>query len=132
MVFGDFNQVLGQAEKRGGILVTYSQIQRFQEAVQENELPDLGFMKHEFTWTKNQAGDNSIQERLDRALATIDWKDAFPKAVVHHFQRYRSDHCPIMVNILGEKKSRRKKPHIYKFEEMWLQDNECKNVVNIS
>ncbi|RYR34855.1 hypothetical protein Ahy_A10g049901 [Arachis hypogaea] len=41
------------------------------------------------TWSNNQVGEANIQERLDRAVATIDWKEAFPKAVVKHLQRYR-------------------------------------------
>ena len=47
--------------------------------MQVNKQLDLGFVEHAFTWTNGQAGDNNIQERLDRDIATIDWKEAFQK-----------------------------------------------------
>lgn len=102
MVFGDFNQVLGQVEKNGGNPITYSQVQGFQEAIQTNKLLDLGFAGHDFTWTNGQAGESNIQKRLDKALATINWKDVFPKAVIHHLRYYKSNHCPLLVDILRE------------------------------
>ena len=129
MVFGDFNQILGQSEKSGGNPMTYTQVQGFQEALQINELLNLGFVGHAFAWTNGQANDSNIQERLDRAVATIDWKEAFPKAVVQHLQRYKSDHCPILVDILGESMKKHRKPHIYRFEEVWLQNLECEKVI---
>ncbi|RYR06927.1 hypothetical protein Ahy_B05g074243 [Arachis hypogaea] len=130
MVFGDFNQVLEQKKKKGRLTVTFTQTRGFQEALQLNQLLDLGFVGHSFTWTNNQPGDSNVQERLDRAVATIDWQEAFPEAVVQHLQRYRSDHCPILVDVAGTKVRRRKRPHLFRFEEMWLKRAECKEIVS--
>ncbi|XLR25102.1 hypothetical protein S83_053002 [Arachis hypogaea] len=130
LVFGDFNQILEQKEKTGGLPVTYSQMKGFQEVLQMNQLLDLGFVGHSFTWTNNQPGEMNIQERLDRAVATIDWKEAFPETIVRHLQRYRSDHCPLLIDVTGqENKRRRNRPNIFRFEEMWLQNQECKEVI---
>lgn len=71
-------QILGQIEKQGGNPVTYTQIQGFQEAIQVNVLLDLDFVRHDFTWTNGQSRSNNIQDFLDKALATIDRKSAFP------------------------------------------------------
>ncbi|RYQ96673.1 hypothetical protein Ahy_B08g092519 [Arachis hypogaea] len=130
LVFGDFNQILEQKEKTGGLPVTYSQMKGFQEVLQMNQLLDLGFVGHSFTWTNNQPGEMNIQERLDRAVATIDWTEAFPETIVRHLQRYRSDHCPLLIDVTGqENKRRRNRPNIFRFEEMWLQNQECKEVI---
>ncbi|XP_072073883.1 uncharacterized protein [Arachis hypogaea] len=118
MVFGDFNQVLEQKEKKGGLPVTFTQIRGFQEALQLNQLLDLGFVGHSFTWKNNQPSDFNVQERLDRVVATIDWQEAFSEAVVQHLQRYRSDHCPILVDVAETKVRRRKRPHLFRFKEM--------------
>ncbi|XP_057760091.1 uncharacterized protein LOC130980424 [Arachis stenosperma] len=127
LVFGDFNQILEQKEKTGGLSVSYSQMKGFQEVLQMNQLLDLGFVGHSFTWTNNRPGEMNIQERLDRAIATIDWKEAFPETIVRHLQRYKSDHCPLLIDVTGqENKRRRKRPNIFRFEEMWLQNQECK------
>ncbi|XP_052110189.1 uncharacterized protein LOC127741523 [Arachis duranensis] len=118
MVFGDFNQEIKQKEKQGGLSVTFSQIRGFKEALQINELLDLGFVGHAFTWTNNQGGNQNVQERLDRATANISWKEAFPRAVVQYFQRYRSDHCPILIDMVGDSTSKKKRVKKFIFEEV--------------
>ncbi|RYR35200.1 hypothetical protein Ahy_A10g050333 [Arachis hypogaea] len=82
MIFGDFNQIMGQHEKQGENLVTFSQVEGFREAIQTNDLLDLGFVGHSFTWTNGKGGESNIQERLDRAMATLAWKESYPKTVV--------------------------------------------------
>ncbi|XP_072063927.1 uncharacterized protein [Arachis hypogaea] len=103
LVFDNFNQVLEQKEKQGGLPVTYTQ--------------------------NNQTGAANIQERLDRTVASIGWKEAFPKMVVRHLQRYQYDHCPILIDVKGETLKRRKKLKLFRFEEVWLGNLECKDVV---
>ncbi|RYR36723.1 hypothetical protein Ahy_A09g041676 [Arachis hypogaea] len=101
-----------------------------QEVLQINQLLDLEFVGHYFTWTNNQPGDMNIQERLDRAVATIDWKEDFLETIVRHLQRYRSDHCPLLIDVTGQENKRmRKRPNIFKFEKMWLQNQECKETI---
>ncbi|XP_016206020.1 uncharacterized protein LOC107646345 [Arachis ipaensis] len=105
----------------------------FQEALQMNQLLDLEFVGYPFTWANKQPGDMNIQERLNRAIAIIDWKEAFPETIVKHLQRYRSDHCPLLIDVTGQENKRmRKRPNIFKFEEMWLQNQECKEVISKS
>lgn len=42
------------------------------------------------------------QERLDRGVATNEWKTLFPVAVVHNLLMVSSDHCSIYLNLNGE------------------------------
>ncbi|XP_052110403.1 oxygen-dependent coproporphyrinogen-III oxidase, chloroplastic-like [Arachis duranensis] len=65
-----------------------------------------------FTAGISSVGEANIQESLDRAVAIITWKEAFLEGVVKHFQRYRSDHCPILIDVHGES-LKRKRPYIW-------------------
>ena len=49
-----------------------------------------------FTW-RNGKGNGLVQERLDRACATIEWRDIFPHTKVHHFQAAYFDHVLILI-----------------------------------
>lgn len=41
----------------------------FRECLYRRDLQDLGFGGFEFTWSNKQAGNENIQERLDRVVA---------------------------------------------------------------
>ena len=47
-------------------------MQQFRVAVLHCGLVDLGFKGNLFTWTNGRTEDDFVQERLDRAYATID------------------------------------------------------------
>ncbi|MED6158737.1 hypothetical protein PIB30_117172 [Stylosanthes scabra] len=130
LVFGDFNQVINQSEKQGDNPIQFSQVEGFLEARQINELADLGFKGHPFTWSNGQSGTNNIQERLDRALARSEWKQLFPKTSIQHLSRYKSDHSPLLLNLAGEGNRRRRRiGHTFKFEEFWLSNSECSRIL---
>ncbi|RYR48628.1 hypothetical protein Ahy_A07g034671 [Arachis hypogaea] len=97
------------------------------ESLQVNQLLDFGFVGYAYTWSNNQVGEANIQERLDRAVAIINWKEAFLEGVVKHFQRYRSDHCPILIDVHGES-LKRKRPYIFRSEECGLETLNAKRL----
>ena len=47
-------------------------MQQFRVALLHYGLVDLGFKGNLFTWTNGRTEDDFVQERLDRAYATID------------------------------------------------------------
>ncbi|KAL2931645.1 Translation factor Guf1 mitochondrial [Bienertia sinuspersici] len=85
-----------------------------------------------FTWTNNRGGENNVQERLDRCLANPAWRAIFPGALVMHLCKRKSDHLPILLciknNIRPPKK--RKKKRLFRFEEMWLREETCADIIN--
>ena len=61
-------------------------------------------------------------ERLDRAVATIDWLEKFPNTKVVHLECGSSDHKPIVIFPTGIPK---KNQRPWRFEHMWLEEGGC-------
>uniref|UniRef100_A0A803LHG7 Zinc knuckle CX2CX4HX4C domain-containing protein n=1 Tax=Chenopodium quinoa TaxID=63459 RepID=A0A803LHG7_CHEQI len=130
---GDFNLMLTSNEKKGGRDFDNVEAEILREAVNFCELVDMGFIGHDFTWTNNRGGKENVQERLDKYFANIAWKDCFPGSFVTHLSKRRSDHLPILLcikNALNFPKKKKKKVKLYRFEEMWLRDEMCADIVS--
>ena len=69
-----------------------------------------------------------ILERLDRALATVEWVNFFLMARLYHLTSAASDHSPLALHFLQRIRERRRK-HLFRFESMWLKDPKCEEVV---
>lgn len=65
----DFNEITRQSEKCGGKVGPHSQMQLFQDILDECGFMDMGFVSSQFTWHKHFV-DYTVWERLDRAVAT--------------------------------------------------------------
>lgn len=70
-------------------------------------------------------------ERLDRAIATQEWKMIFPINHVTHLPRYKSNHAPIVLNYfrVNEGTQRSKVFSKFRFEHMWMQHPEFENTL---
>ena len=95
-----FNEITQQGEKLGGVLRSHNQEQRFREVINEYGFMDLGFIGQRFTWSKHFQDGRSIQERLDRGLATNSFFLKFPSTRVHCLCCDTSDHSPLLINPL--------------------------------
>ncbi|OMO81305.1 reverse transcriptase [Corchorus capsularis] len=123
MMIGDFNDISTSAEKFGGADVTINRCMRFNSMVANCGLSDLGFQGPSYTWTNRRKKGQRIHERLDRALASAEWRLLFPEAIVKHLPRFYSDHCPILVQCKEEIPiDSSKKP--FRFQAMWLTHKE--------
>lgn len=103
---------------------------RFREALEDAGLHDLGFTGDVFTWRNQQhRGDDYIRERLDRAVANVEWRIHFPLVHVLNGDPYHSDHRPVIVSTEKKKEERAvgKKP--FHFEANWLEESQCRKVV---
>ncbi|XP_074288184.1 uncharacterized protein LOC141613350 [Silene latifolia] len=98
VLFRDFNEILCDSEKEGGAIRSERQMDAFRFALDECALGDLGYQGNIFTWQRGRGDGTVIRERLDRAVATMDWCERFPSAVVRHFPLYSSDHCVILIH----------------------------------
>ncbi|CAN0919348.1 hypothetical protein LINGRAHAP2_LOCUS31400 [Linum grandiflorum] len=86
----------------------------------------MGYVGDPFTWTNGQANEDLIKVRLDRALCSPKWRLDFEDATVYHEQRIGSDHRPLTISLLLNK--RRRKPP-FRFDARWLGKEECKKIV---
>lgn len=130
-VVGDFNAILHPGEKLGGSKKTKKKHSDFKKMVVDAGLIDLGYSGPAYTWTNYQQGSNLILERLDRALAMVDWTVSFPKSAIFHLPRINSDHNPILIRTESRPRNQRK---AFKVENWWMmrhdfQEEVCAKVV---
>jgi exonuclease III len=129
LCMGDFNEIVNLTEMKGGAKRARRQMTDFQEAMEDSHLCDLGFKGPKYTWINGREGGAHTKERLDRAMATTEWRSMFPAMEVLTLARRSSDHHPILV-CLNEKRVmvwRRKKQ--FRMEESWCTREDYKQVV---
>ncbi|GAV73023.1 Exo_endo_phos domain-containing protein [Cephalotus follicularis] len=75
LAIGDFNDFASASERQGGSGNIIRRCSRFQSNINDCGMVDFGFSGAAFTWS-----NNSIKKRLDRALASPEWKSKFLEA----------------------------------------------------
>ena len=128
LVIGDFNEIMGMLEKEGGSTRPRQQMDSFVETINRCGLRDIGFIGPKFTWLYESRDGLQIQERIDRALATIEWVNLFPMACLYHLTSIALDHSPLALHFVQRIRERRRKC-LFRFESMWLKDPKCEEVV---
>ncbi|XP_074301324.1 uncharacterized protein LOC141632703 [Silene latifolia] len=124
---GDFNEVLFLNEMKGGTRAQW-QMNNFQEAVDECGLSDVKFEGYAFTWDNGQAGEANRQSRIDRAMATCEWKEKFPYARLIHLGREWSDHSLIKL-LLDRRGGTCEVVRKFRFEQIWVGKDGCETAV---
>ena len=61
-------------------------------------------------------------------MATNSWFQKFPGTRVHHHSCMSSDHSSLLINLSGLPDPRKKR--CFRFEEMWLLDLTCGEMVD--
>uniref|UniRef100_A0A2N9G9R7 Reverse transcriptase domain-containing protein n=1 Tax=Fagus sylvatica TaxID=28930 RepID=A0A2N9G9R7_FAGSY len=126
---GDFNCIVSQAEKKGGRSFVESSKGELRNFLDNCNLIDLGFKGNSFTWTNKRMGRDNIKERLDRAVANVEWKRLFPKATIKHLPMLSSNHAPLVINSHEDIPNG---PKPFRFEEAWTRDSNCSMVIKKS
>ena len=126
---GDFNEIAKAEEKLGGGLRPVRQMEAFRDILDECGFKDLRFVEGKYTWCRGLWGDNTIWKRLDRAVATMNWIKLFPTTKVLHLECGSSNHKPIIILPKGIQKKCQKP---WRFEQMWLEDASCSEVVDLA
>lgn len=91
---------------------------------------DLGFEGYPFTWSNGRKGEDNIQCCLDRALATNQFVNKFSPIKVLHLSCFGSDHAALRIDLEAEDtENRKKKIHVFQFEEIWTKDHKCEELV---
>ncbi|KAL0399895.1 UNVERIFIED_CONTAM: hypothetical protein Sradi_2332800 [Sesamum radiatum] len=118
---GDFNEILIQHEKTGGIRLEW-QIKNFRTALQRCGLADMGFEGPKFTWWNRMEHPHTVRARLDRACGNGQWLALVPETRIMHLPLIHSDHRPLLVDTQprpATTTTTSKKR--FRFEAMWLR-----------
>jgi hypothetical protein len=126
---GDFNEITDQHEKEGGNIRKESQMEKFREAIDNCSLCDLGFSGSKYTWSNGHSDGSFTKERLDRALANVEWVSVFKEVEVRIEAKRASDHNPVLIEFHEEKQEKRCGHRGFKFEAKWWVDDECGSVI---
>ena len=97
MCIGDFNAILHSTEKLSKRPPQMNQMEAFREALEGCQLEDLGFKGYPFTWNNKRLGEANTKLRLDRVVATMEWKNKFQLSSVIHLPPHASDHLPLIL-----------------------------------
>ena len=63
-----------------------------------------------------------MKVRLDRAVACPQWSSIFPDCKVTHIISSRSDHCPLLIELMGAPRSGTFIKHL-KYEVYWERED---------
>ncbi|XP_075664977.1 uncharacterized protein LOC142634560 [Castanea sativa] len=102
-------------------------MQLFCDVIDECGFIDLFFIGSQFTWQKHFVDGHSTWEGLNRGLANNDWFMQFAGTKIQHLSSNALDHFPLWIILDGLEIPSINKP--FRFEEMWLSDRGCTNVI---
>ncbi|CAM8905994.1 unnamed protein product [Rhodiola kirilowii] len=128
VVIGDFNEVVCSSEVQGGRGRQNWQMENFRRVLDDCDLVDLGFVGYPFTYSNRRKGDAEVRARLDRAVATVDWRRLFPRVSVRHVQLHASDHQLLVLDT--ENKCIMRKQRLFRFEVMWFDHPDFAGMMN--
>lgn len=123
LLCGDFNCIVSEEEKLNGVDVPQAVMSGFSDAIQDCSLTDMGWTGSFYTWHRR-----GTYIRLDRGLSSADWLQLFPGAELEVLPTPTSDHNPLLIKLFPKREFRRKQ-RPFRFEEMWLLDEQCNGVV---
>jgi hypothetical protein len=129
LVIGDFNEILEQSEKEGGIQRREAQMDLFRNTLENCQLSDLGFIGPKFTWVNSRFDGTFIRERLDRAVANRQWCSLHGRSVVNVLAACSSDHNPLAMTIFSREENEVRQQRGFKVEASWMLDDEYNGIV---
>ncbi|XP_060211976.1 uncharacterized protein LOC132639554 [Lycium barbarum] len=95
IIGGDFNVIVSDEEKQGGLLVSSNETLDFSTCIQSYGLIDVGFSGSKFTWWNGRTEEDYIFKWLDRILVNQQVLDIMPSTAVTHMIRHGSDQAPL-------------------------------------
>ncbi|KAK2656063.1 hypothetical protein Ddye_009115 [Dipteronia dyeriana] len=91
---GDFNKILCDNDKCGGVDRNWKSMSEIREALDDCGLEDMGFIGLSFTWSNKREGNSMIMERIDRSFYNREYMGMFPYFSARHLDFWSSDHRP--------------------------------------
>ncbi|XP_041026997.1 uncharacterized protein LOC121267211 [Juglans microcarpa x Juglans regia] len=101
----------------------------FREALEKNDLYDIGYVGDCFTWSNGHNDHTFTKERLDKFVANKEWRERFQLVKVEGLVARSSDHKPLLMTAGIEKYGKRRRKFWFKFEASWLKEEDCEMMV---
>ncbi|XP_060170771.1 uncharacterized protein LOC132601723 [Lycium barbarum] len=98
LIGGDFNVILNEEEKIGGLPVLPSEYEDFAFCINSCELIKAGFKGSPFTWWNGRSDGQCIFKRLDKMLYNNLMQQWYGLIEVDHLARTGSDHAPLLLS----------------------------------
>ncbi|XP_071901311.1 uncharacterized protein [Coffea arabica] len=113
---GDFNVIISEREKRGGLPFRTREGVDFLQFMAEAGVSDVSFSGSRFTWCNNRPGTARIWKRLDRLLVNGAALHLQHQVAVQHLGRDPSDHSPLLLSVVTRLDD---KPRPFRFLNFW-------------
>ncbi|XP_028798620.1 uncharacterized protein LOC114754051 [Neltuma alba] len=126
LCLGDFNDVISEEEKWGNLPIDIGRAINFQCMLADCHLIDLGFKGAKYTWCNKRLGAAQVKERLDRAVANVEFREDFHNATVIHIEPVGSDHHMLLMDCDFQHS---RVPKMFRFEAFWAEYIDFLNVV---
>ncbi|XP_075486421.1 uncharacterized protein LOC142526031 [Primulina tabacum] len=129
LVGGDFNEICFDREKSGGNPRPFFQTRAFRDVLEDFSLQDLHGEGEFFTLVNRRSSDALILARLDRFVASFEWRLLYPASLVQSLEFYHSDHRSILLELRGPQQQPIRKHNVFRFEPHWITEFDCKDVI---
>ncbi|XP_019154286.1 PREDICTED: uncharacterized protein LOC109150756 [Ipomoea nil] len=90
------------------------------------QLPMEGYP---YTLERREGTEDWVEERLDRVVATMEWRELLVEAKSVNILTRKLDHSAIFLSISNPSDCRVNGRHTFRFEMAWLLDSGCRGVV---
>ncbi|KAL1191046.1 putative ribonuclease H protein [Cardamine amara subsp. amara] len=116
IMIGDFNELTGNQEKRGGNLRSAASFVPFNLMIQHCGMLEFSCYGDQMSW-RGRRGKQIVRCRLDRALGNEDFHELYPCSKVNYLDMIGSDHRPVLLNFLKSQSYTRRQ---FRFDKRWI------------
>lgn len=106
LIMGDFNELLGNSEKKGGRARPESSFRDLRRMVRTCNFTDLKSSGDRFSWA-GQRGQHHVMCCLDRTMANVEWFSRFQFAETEFLDFGESDHRPLVTSFSNQRMEKR-------------------------
>ncbi|KAH0776264.1 hypothetical protein KY290_007675 [Solanum tuberosum] len=126
LVGGDFNVILNDEEKQGGLDFTQSKALDFSQCVNNCALTELKYTGSKFTWWNGRIEGKCIFKRLDIILRNQEFFNRMPTSEVQHLVRQGSHYAPFYLICRSDEE-----PAVqpFKFLNLWTKHPDFKKII---
>lgn len=121
---GDFNEIIDNSEKEGGITRTEGSFGNFRTFLSQCDLFDLRHSGNFLSWRRVRH-THTVLCRLDRALSNSTWAELFPSGRCCYLDFQGSDHRPLISFLEPET---RKKSGLFRYDRRMCKNEEVKKL----